>query len=77
MAAKTKDGKERVYYIHLDSGRLLRMDVYAQGWAFWTSVYFSDWSETGGLLRPYKVRIFERDKDKLLQTFEYESIRKS
>ena len=53
------------------------MDVYAQGWAFWTSVYFSDWRAAGGLLRPYKVRIFERDKDKLLQTFDYESIRKS
>ncbi|MFB3066052.1 MAG: trypsin-like peptidase domain-containing protein [Planctomycetota bacterium] len=77
MVAKTKDGKERIYYIDLDSGRLLRVDLYAQGWAFWTSVYFSDWREAGGLLRPYKVRIFERDKDKLLQTFDYESIRKS
>ena len=77
MVAKTKDGKERIYYIDLDSGRLLRMDLYAQNWAFWTSVYFSDWREAGGLLRPYRVRIFERYKAQLLHTFDYQCIRKS
>ncbi|MHC4162296.1 MAG: S1C family serine protease, partial [Planctomycetota bacterium] len=34
---KTADGIERVYYIHLDTGRLLRLDLYSHTWVRWLS----------------------------------------
>jgi S1-C subfamily serine protease len=76
MEVKTKAGTQRVYYIHLQTGRLLRLDLYAQSWVRWISLYFDDWRTAGGLQRPYKVAIWDREKEKLLQTITYESIGK-
>ena len=70
-------GKGRVYYVHLGTGLLHRMDVYSTAWVRWLSIYCTDWRNAGGLNRPYKLTIWDRDKDKLLQTWEYKSIRKS
>ncbi|MFQ5843371.1 MAG: hypothetical protein ACE5JG_00105, partial [Planctomycetota bacterium] len=60
--------------VQLDTGRLLRLDLYAQGWARWISLYLSDWRRAGGLLRPYRVEIWDRDKERPLQTIVYETI---
>jgi S1-C subfamily serine protease len=76
IETKTKDGVERVYFVHLDTGLLRRLDIYSQGWARWISLAFEDWREANGLLRPYKVTIWDRDKEKLLQTVVYTGIRK-
>ncbi|MHC4933491.1 MAG: hypothetical protein ACYTGV_15005, partial [Planctomycetota bacterium] len=74
MVVKTKQDTERVYYIHMQTGRLLRLDIYAQAWVRWISLYFDDWRTAGGLQRPYKVAIWDREKEELLQTITYESI---
>jgi S1-C subfamily serine protease len=76
IEAKTKDGVERVYFVHMDTGLLRRLDVYAQGWARWIALVFEDWRDAGGLLRPYRVTIWDRDKERLLQTVVYTGIRK-
>ena len=76
IETKAKDGTERVYFVHLDTGLLRRLDIYSQGWARWISLVFEDWREANGLLRPYRVTIWDRDKEKLLQTVVYTGIRK-
>jgi hypothetical protein len=73
---KTKAGDERIYYVHLDTGRLLRVDVYSKNWVRWISLFFSKWRRAGGLQRPYEVGIWDKEKDSLLQTIEYTSIRR-
>jgi S1-C subfamily serine protease len=77
LEVETKDGKERVYFVDLETGRLLRLDLYAQSWVRWISLYFEDWRTAGGLQRPYRVAIWDREKEKPLQLIEYASIRKS
>jgi hypothetical protein len=77
MEVKTKDGAERVYFLHLGTGRPLRIDVYSRRWAQWVSLVHDDWRDAGGLLRPYKVTVWNRDKESLVQTWEYTAIRKS
>jgi len=77
FVVESKGGKSRIYYIHMDTGRLLRMDLYSESWVRWVSFYFGDWRKAGGLMRPYGATIWDRDKEKLLQTYEYSSIRKS
>jgi S1-C subfamily serine protease len=76
IEVKTKEGVERVYYVHLDTGLLRRLDVYSRSWARWISLVCDDWREANGLLRPYKVTIWDREKEKLLQTIVYTGIRK-
>jgi S1-C subfamily serine protease len=76
IEVKTKDGAERVYFVHLDTGLLRRMDVYSQSWARWISLVFEDWRDANGLLRPYKVTIWDREKEKLLQTIAYTGVQK-
>jgi len=75
IEVKTKNGVERVYFVHLQSGLLRRMDIYSQAWARWISLICEDWREANGLLRPYKITIWDREKEKLLQTIVYEGIR--
>jgi S1-C subfamily serine protease len=77
IEVKTTDGDERVYHVRLDTGRLLRLDVYSRAWARWLSLFFSDWRTAGGLQRPYKVTVWDREKESLLQTIEYAAIRKT
>jgi S1-C subfamily serine protease len=77
LEAKTKDGVERVYFVDLESGRLLRVDLYAKGWVRWISLMLSDWKKGAELLRPHRVEVWDRDKEKLLQTIEYEAIQQS
>ena len=77
FVVKPKDGKERVYFVHLDSGRVLRMDLWSELRADWDSLYFDDWRTAGGLQRPYKTTIWDRKRGKLLQTYEFKAIRKS
>jgi len=74
MEVETKGGKKRTYFIHLDTGRILRMDVYADAWAKPVSLYFDDWRKTGGLQRPHRVRIYDTEKESLMQTIRYEAI---
>ncbi|MHC4547993.1 MAG: trypsin-like peptidase domain-containing protein [Planctomycetota bacterium] len=76
LEVKTKDGAERVYFIHLDTGRLLRVDLYSHTWVKWISVFYSDWRRAGGLLRPYRATIWDRAKETLLQTITYSAIQK-
>jgi len=77
MEVVTKGGEERTYFIHLDTGRILRIDLYADAWAKPVSLYFDDWRNAGGLQRPYKVMIHDTERDTLMQTIEYEAITKS
>ncbi len=67
---ETKAGQKRVYFVELASGRLLRCDLYAQAWARWISVEFDAWRDQW----PMRVRISDREKEKLLQTIDYESV---
>jgi hypothetical protein len=53
------------------------VDLYAHAWARWVSLYCTDWRSAGGLLRPYRVEIWDREKESLLQTLSYESIQGS
>ena len=71
---KTEGGRERVYFVHLETGRLLRLDLYANAWARWISVFLEDWRTAGGLQRPYRLTIWDREKETLLQTITYDSI---
>jgi len=71
---KTADGTERVYYIHLQTGRLMRLDLYSHTWVKWLSFFFADWRTAGGLQRPYKVTVWDREKESLLQTLTYTTI---
>ena len=73
QAAGGSDEK-RTYFIDLQSGRIVRIDLYADAWAKPVSLYFSDWRNAGGLQRPYTVRIFDAEKETLRQTIRYESI---
>ena len=57
--------------------QMLRVDLYARGWVRWVSLILSDWRKGADLLRPHRVEIWDRDKEKLLQTIEYEAIQKS
>ncbi|HEX5137334.1 MAG TPA: trypsin-like peptidase domain-containing protein [Planctomycetota bacterium] len=75
IEAKTKEGVQRVYFVHLDTGLLRRLDIYSRNWARWISLVCEDWREANGLLRPYKVTVWDRDKEKLLQTIVYTGIR--
>jgi S1-C subfamily serine protease len=77
LEVKTKEGQERAYYVHLDTGRLLRLDIYSHTWARWLSLFFTDWRQAGGLQRPYKVAVWDREKESLLQTITYTAIRKA
>ncbi|MCK6458880.1 MAG: trypsin-like peptidase domain-containing protein [Planctomycetes bacterium] len=74
IEVKTKEGVQRVYFVHLDTGLLRRLDVYSRSWARWISLVADDWRGANGLLRPYKVTIWDRDKEKLLQTIVYTGI---
>jgi S1-C subfamily serine protease len=77
LEVTTKEGAERVYFIQLETGLPRRMDIYARGWARWVSLILEDWREADGLLRPYRVTIWDRDKEKLLQTVVYTGIRRA
>jgi len=74
LEAVAKDGSERAYFVDLDSGRLVRADIKSRQWVRWISLFMSDWRDAGGRMRPYRVEIWDRDKEKLLQTIQYESI---
>jgi len=74
LEVKTKSGAERVYFIHLQSGLPYRIDVYSRAWARWISIFLEDWRTVNDLRRPWKVTIWDRDKEKLLQTIEYARI---
>lgn len=74
LEAKSRDGRERVYYVHLESGRLLRLDLRAQAWVRTVSLFFSDWRGSSPLARPHRVEIFDTEKESLLQTVEYDAI---
>jgi len=74
LAVKSKSGAERVYFVKLETGRLHRVDVKSQRWARWLSFFFEDWRTVDGLHRPYKMTVWDRDKESLLQTYEYKSI---
>jgi len=76
IEVQTEDGQERVYFIHLDTGRVLRADVYAHHWVRWISIFYDDWRRAGDLYRPYKATIWDRAKERLLQTIVYDSIQK-
>ncbi|MHC4957207.1 MAG: trypsin-like peptidase domain-containing protein [Planctomycetota bacterium] len=76
IEVESKDGNKRVYFVDLDTGRLLRCDLYSQAWVRWISLYYDDWRDAGGLLRPYKVTIWDRDKESLFQTITYEAIQR-
>jgi hypothetical protein len=76
IEVKTKEGVQRVYFVHLDTGLLRRVDIYSRNWARWISLVCEDWREANGLLRPYKVTVWDRDKEKLLQTIVYTGIQK-
>ena len=75
MQVTTQDDKERTYFIDLETGRIVRLDLYADAWAKPVSLYFSDWRNAGGLQRPYTVRIFDAEKETLMQTIRYEVIK--
>jgi hypothetical protein len=77
MEVTTRDDKKRTYYIDLNTGRILRLDLHADAWAKVVSIYFEDWRKVGGLQRPWRVRIFDRDKESLMQTITYEAITRS
>jgi hypothetical protein len=77
MEADTLEGEKRVYFIHLDTGRLLRVDLFARAWARTVSLVFSDWRTAGGLFRPYRVEVWDTEKESLLQTIRYEAIRRA
>jgi len=77
MEVETQDGKQLTYFIELGTGRILRLDIHADAWAKVVSLYFDDWREAGGLQRPYRVRLFDRDKESLMQTITYEAITRS
>ncbi len=75
IETKTKDGRERVYFVQLETGLLRRLDIYSQAWARWISLVHDDWRKPpGGVLRPYRIEVWDRDKEKLLQTIVYEGI---
>ncbi|MFI5403258.1 MAG: S1C family serine protease [Planctomycetota bacterium] len=75
IETKSKDGTERVYFVQLETGLLRRLDIYSQGWARWISLIHDDWRKPPGeLLRPYRIEIWDRDKERLLQTIVYERI---
>jgi len=76
IEVKTADGIERVYFVHLQSGLLRRIDLYSNAWVRWISLFFEDWREANGLLRPYRITIWDRDTEKLLQTIDYAGISK-
>jgi len=76
MEVESKGGENRTYFIHLDTGRIMRMDLYADAWAKPVSLYFEDWRNAGGLQRPYRTRIYDAEKETLMQTIEYEAITK-
>jgi len=71
---ETSDGEKRVYFVQLDTGRLLRVDTYSQRWVRWLTLRFDDWRTAGGRQRPYKTTVIDRDKSRVLQTITYESI---
>jgi len=75
IEVEAKNGDKRVYFIHLDTGRLMRVDLYARTWVRWVSLYFDSWQNAKGLRRATRVMIWDRDKEKLLQTLTYASIR--
>jgi len=77
MEVETEGGEQRTYFIDLQTGRILRMDVFADAWAKVLSLYFEDWREVGGLQRPWRVKVLDRDKHKLMQTITYEEITRS
>jgi len=75
IETKTKDGRERVYFVQLETGLLRRLDLYSQAWARWISLIHDDWRKPpDGALRPYRIEVWDRDKEKLLQTIVYERI---
>ena len=39
------------------------------------SLYYDDWRTIEGVQRAFRVRVFDRDKESLMQTIRYESIR--
>ncbi|MEM8885234.1 MAG: trypsin-like peptidase domain-containing protein, partial [Planctomycetota bacterium] len=77
MEVKTKEGEEITFFIDLDTGRVMRMDIQADAWAKDISLYYEDWRKIGDLQRPYRVRIFDRDKETLMQTILYKAIERS
>jgi S1-C subfamily serine protease len=74
---ETRGGEKRVYFIELDTGRLLRVDTYSQRWVRWLTLLFDDWRTANGLQRPYETTVIDRDKDRVLQTITYKSVQKS
>jgi S1-C subfamily serine protease len=77
MEVTTKDDRKLTYFIDLSTGRILRMDIHADAWAKVVSIYFEDWRKVAGLQRPYRVKLFDRDKASLMQTITYEAITRS
>jgi S1-C subfamily serine protease len=76
LEVKTKDGSERVYFVHLGTGRLLRADVYSKRWALWLTFFLEDWRTVDGVQRPYRVTVWNRDEESLYHTLAYDSIRR-
>jgi len=74
MEVTTQADQERTYFIDMETGRIVRLDLYADAWAKPVSLYFSDWRNAGGLQRPYTVRVFDAEKETLMQTIRYEAI---
>jgi hypothetical protein len=77
MEVETGDGAKLTYFIDFETGRILRLDIHADAWAKVVSLYFEDWRKVGGLQRPYRVLILDRDKESLMQTITYEAITRS
>ncbi|MHC4953120.1 MAG: S1C family serine protease [Planctomycetota bacterium] len=77
IEVETNDGAKRAYFIKLETGRIFRIDLYADAWAKPISLLFEDWRTAGGLQRPYRVKVFDAEKESLMQTIRYEAVTKS
>jgi S1-C subfamily serine protease len=77
MQVETKTGEKLTYFIRMETGRILRVDMLADAWAKTVSLYFEDWRTINGAQRPYRVRIFDTKKESLMQTISYEAIHTS
>ena len=78
VTTNTRSAKDELtYFIDLNTGRILRMDIHADAWAKFVSIYFEDWRRVAGLQRPYRLKLFDRDKASLMQTITYEAITRS
>lgn len=77
MEVETNDGEKFTYFIRMETGRILRIDMLADAWAKTVSLYFEDWRTVKGVQRPYRVLIYDTKKESLMQTISYEAIHTS